>query len=204
MLSISKGSTSDAASTAPASNLSQWPDVLKAGQDLAKALSAGGATYALGGSAAAILHGAVATQKPGDLDVAVAAPMAAKAAMEKSADFTVDPAGTLAVLKFTHTNGTEIDILHGDDFGMSPAAMTVLEGISTFNLEETMLSLVLRPKIRQKDVVAFCSLVLSKGDTLSEPAKKKIVGAAQKRNPKTKTWDDLVADATAAKTALRF
>jgi hypothetical protein len=164
-------------------------------QDLSLALD--GLVWAVQGSYAAVLHGAPI--EAGDIDVLVKdVPTALNALF--IGGFHLE-GGTLLVYKLKHRNDTDIDLVStgGGDFGIDPANRVSMGGVYVMNLCEVLKSLLMRPKRRDKDVIAFIWLVLHKGDTLDEQQRESIALLATKDRQthipgleECQSWEQLV------------
>jgi hypothetical protein len=169
-----------------------WPNMFRALQDVDEALVLAHVNYVLQGSAAAILHGASVSVAPGDLDVCVGNLMAAREALAAKG-FQPQPNSSHAVAKFRHPNGTDIDIVMAAEFGVNITRRTLIQGAWVLTLVETITSILLRPEIRQKEVEAFNSLLLLRGNELSPEDRVQVVNRAKAfTGGRVKTWDEAV------------
>jgi hypothetical protein len=148
-------------------------------QDIHDVLTAVNIAYAVQGSMAQAMHGAGLIAIPGDVDILVPSPKTAALAALKSGKFSDAGAGLL-VAKVKHiATQVVVDLVANEDFGMSKAGVTTIDGKNVLNIYETLLSLLLRPEKRKKDHVAFISLLVPKADQLNELQKKNLANAAR-------------------------
>ena len=171
----------------------QWPLMFRALQDVDEALTLAHVKHVLQGSAAAILHGSSVKEAPGDLDVCVDNLRLAKEALT-SRNYAILPNASHAVAKFRHPNGTEIDLVMAEEFGVNIDRRTMVQGVWILTLVETITSILLRPEIRQKEIDAFNSLLLLRGNELTEPERAQVVSRARAfTNGRVKNWTELMA-----------
>ncbi len=149
-------------------------------------LSAKNVAYKLQGSMAQAMQGGGVLELPGDIDVLVPSPIIAANFLAASGKFTITVRSGI-VSKVNHKDtGIQVDLAETDDFGMAAAGTEEIEGIAVLNLYETLTGLLLRPEKRLKDHVAFISLIVPRGDELSDEEKEALVG----RTP-FKSWSEL-------------
>ncbi len=171
---------------------SKWPNMYRALRDLDELLVVANVKHVLQGSAAAILHGASVSVAPGDLDMCVDKMLPARDALIR-ARYKSLPKSSASVAKFQHPNGTDIDIVMASEFGVNIDRRTAVQGVWILTLVETITSILLRPEIRPKEIEAFNSLILLKGDSLSLPERDEVVKRARAfAQGRAKTWDDVV------------
>jgi hypothetical protein len=147
--------------------------------------------YAIQGSFAAAMHGAYMPEPPGDVDVLVTN-MSASKILVKSGKFKAQKGGSMAVHKLVHVaTGTEIDVVFGEEFGILISSETteIQSGLCVLSLTEVLVSLFLRPERRDKEMIAFASLVLTRGDEVNKVRVSKIA--------KSK-WEAIVENAALA------
>lgn len=204
-----------------------WPAMNAALHDISSIFGADGIQWAIQGSAAAVLHGAVVTEMPGDFDVLVDNLQKARGALAKPGfpglrtgpTLFVEQSGSWgAVWKYRHRNLTDVDVVKADEFGMNLSLRTSVAGIWVLTLAESLIGILLRLKreVRKKDAEAFASLVALKGGTLSSAEKLKIVPIAKnalepiiRSNPEHKnfridTWVDVETCANLTATSLHL
>lgn len=170
----------------------QWPLMFRALQDVDEALTLARVRHVLQGSAAAILHGSSVKEAPGDLDVCVDNLRLAVAALI-ARNYVVLPNASHAVAKFRHPNGTDVDIVWAEEFGVNIDRRSMVQGVWVLTLVETITSILLRPEIRQKEIDAFNSLLLLRGNELSVQDRAQVVAKARSfTGGRVKTWDDVM------------
>jgi|tagenome__1003787_1003787.scaffolds.fasta_scaffold20964769_4 hypothetical protein len=162
-------------------------------RDLAAALKAvDNLKWGVHGSCAARVRGATIIQ-PDDIDVLVTRLKPAADALEASGHFSFESGRPGGVQKFKHKHTqTGVDVADAQDF-LPVFATSEVEGIRFFTLAESIVSLILRPERREKEMRGFAFLVLKKGDQLKEEEKSRIASVAKMKN-----WDDVVKNAKAA------
>jgi hypothetical protein len=159
--------------------------------DIDRILKEAKIAYAIQGSFAAAMHGAYMPEPPGDVDVLVNN-MAASKALAESGKFKLQKGGSMAVHKLVHlATGTEIDVVFGEEFGILISSETteVQSGLCILSLTEVLVSLFLRPERRNKEMIAFASLVLARGGEVNKVRVSKIVKSE---------WDTIVENAALA------
>lgn len=171
----------------------QWPLMYRALQDVDELLTLAGVRHVLQGSAAAILHGSSVNEAPGDLDICVDNLRLAIGALT-ARNYPALPDASHAVAKFRHPNGTDIDIVMAAEFGVNIERRTMVQGVWILTLVETITSILLRPKTRQKEIDAFNSLLLLRGNELTTQERAQVVGGARNfTGGRVNTWDDVMA-----------
>ncbi|HEV2863606.1 MAG TPA: hypothetical protein VGX48_21515 [Pyrinomonadaceae bacterium] len=159
-------------------NKAKMNDLDAAVADLDRILLGAGIQYVIQGSMAQAMHGAGLKAVPGDIDVLVPNPKGAGTALTQSGLFTLQSNGML-VTKVRHTaTQVMVDLVQNEDFGMSQASVAVVNGKRVLSVFETLRSLLLRPEKRQKDHISFISLLVQKGDELSQQEKATIAQTA--------------------------
>jgi len=190
---------------APPPPLTYQGNLDRALNDLATALNAiNGFRWGLHGSSAARIHGAVVV--PGDIDVVVTQLQPAVHAIVGSGHFTATHGRGGGIQAFRHTaTGTLVELADAQDF--LPHFQTVTVGqVHVFTLAETIISLLLRPVRREKEIKAFAYLTLAKGNLLGTQEKERIAQTVERvkrrdgmlRGAATVTWQDVLTDAHAA------
>lgn len=186
----------------------RWPDLQAALQDAVAGLSADQVRFALQGSAAAIIHGCEIAGRPGDLDICVThIPNAIRALLQAGFEQITNQGGGRAVVKFKHANGTDVDLVMGIEFGLrleAEGAVQRVQGVCLLSLPECLVSLILRPEQRDKERIAFASLVLRHEARLSPQDREKVLTAARLRFDPAITWDQVVDSARRAKAHFKF
>ena len=135
------------------------------------ALNGAGIAYKLQGSMAQAMQGAGVGQIPGDLDVLVPNPIAAAGVLAGTGNFQLN-GGSILVRKLIHTaTGIDVDLANMEDFGMNNAGTEDIEGVNVLDSYETILGLMLRQPIRQKDQIALTSLVVQNADKMTDDQK---------------------------------
>ena len=154
------------------------PEMNTAVVDLNGALAGLGIEYAIQGSCAAYMRGANMSSPPGDIDVLANKLINAEKALIASGRFDSCGGGTMLVKKLKHKNGTPIDL--GDSQDLLPLWKSgKVGGVPVFTIPEVLVSLLLRPETREKEITAFASLLLANESQLTEPDKKSIQEAAR-------------------------
>lgn len=180
-----------------------WRQMNMALRDLDEIMCSAKVKYVLQGSSAALLHGAVAPEIPDDLDVCVDNLFQAAQALT-APTFLPRPGGTHAVHKFSHSNGTKIDVVLGPEFGVNIGARTSVQGVWVLTLLETLIGILIRPEQRAKEYHAFNSLILLKGNLLTPPEKAKLLTTIKNMRNMSLTWDQLVELAKKANTHFKL
>lgn len=183
----------------------RWPALNRAIHDVDLLFGAHRVVYAIQGSAAALIHGAVVSQAPADVDFLVANLADALRALGSSvpgvsATFT-QVGQYMAVRKFRHASGpdtVDIDVAMGMEFGIDPAHRSAVQNVWVLTLAETLMSLLLRPERRRKEAEAFASLVVLKGGQLSPDDRERIRARLHADLPhglkaNAATWDGVTA-----------
>jgi hypothetical protein len=160
--------------------------------------SGGHIEYAVHGSCAALLHGALVQPPPGDIDVVISERQLMGAIKELSVHCRLIPsARPTGVHNFRHTNGTIIQLIGADDFGMPIRSRDTVSGVSVLNVEETLFGLLIRPPRLEggdKDQVAFATLADGRGHHLSPTAQDRIVVEFMHRRGITRrvSWQEMI------------
>ena len=158
--------------------------------------------YAVHGSCAALMHGAIVKPPPGDIDVLIDKNLrGAFETLERCGRFQRVNDATRMVIGFVHiATRTEIQIAEAAEFGMPIGSAILMQSISVLNLCETMISLALRPERAKrseklKEAIAFFSLCEKRSNELSTSDQERIVSACKKSpNPRfraLKAWQEI-------------
>lgn len=124
--------------------------------------------YAVQGSCAAMMHRAIVSPPPGDVDILISGGLRpVDAALSIGPFITKARGGPALVLNYACLNGVVVQCGDAEDFGMNVATAVTICGYRTMSLTETLISLLLRPSRtpggNEKEIRAFASLVLIRG-----------------------------------------
>lgn len=181
----------------------QWPNMHRVLLDIDEIMVLSRVKYVLQGSAAAVLHGASISKPPGDLDICVDNLLSASQALNPP---QFQPAGgSFAVKKFCHATGVDVDIVMAAEFGVNIDRRSSIQGAWVLSLTETLCSILRRPEIREKEIEAFNSLILLKGNALTSIDKQAVVKAVTTfTKGQTTSWGGIVEMAKAANTKFKW
>ncbi len=145
-------------------------------------------SYALIGSGAYVMHGVKydnPKNNPNDIDITTASLLATRKAIQElkeegRIDVKEEEDSSFTVIKFLITDketgkSFEFEFTHAEDFGFTTANVEEKNGVRVTSLEETLLSIYLRPEHREKDRIAFIDLIRNNVEILQNSSNLKSI-----------------------------